>query len=340
MTSPRNRKAKSTNTVPNKLLSALEFVSVAQFNEGQPYQTHCLMTGNRILASDGIVTAGIAIDDDLVACPHTMQLAAALGRCSEGYSITQLDNARLQIKSGSFKAFVPCIDPTSAFQNQPDPPIAVIDDRLKYGLATVAECCDEKSDKIHLNSVCINAVTVIGTNGIIMLEYWHGIDMPIGLTIPAVTCKVLNKVSKPFAKFGFSKNSVTFYYQDESWIKSQVYSGAYPIESIHRIFKTESKQELLPEGFYDALHKIEPFVSESDAIYFDVDMLRTHQHDDEGATVELSGIANVKKAAYNIKFLKAMKPHVKTVDFYCESKGSMAYFYGDNIRGVFMGITL
>ncbi len=61
----------------------------------------------------------------------------ALSKCGDSFSITQLDNDRLSIKANKFKAIVPCIEYSIMNEAQPDPPLAVIDDRFKAAIEAV-----------------------------------------------------------------------------------------------------------------------------------------------------------------------------------------------------------
>ena len=78
----RARKAKNESSLAVSLLiESLKFISVAQRKEGTPYQVHCAFYANRIAATDGIISAGCASNEDLTLCPNTLKLLAALSKC-------------------------------------------------------------------------------------------------------------------------------------------------------------------------------------------------------------------------------------------------------------------
>src|SRR6266576_4333701 len=101
-------KAKSKKE-PSKLLQAMQFLSVCRSDEADnDSQMYCNMQANTAIAFDGIIAAGIKIEEEFNACPHTQQMVLALSRCGDKTVITQLSPDRLQIRSEGFEAYVPC----------------------------------------------------------------------------------------------------------------------------------------------------------------------------------------------------------------------------------------
>src|SRR5258708_8197669 len=109
----------------SSLLTALEFCSVVSEKLGASYETHIGLKDNWAIAFNGIVAAGAPIVEDIQCHPHNLMLIEALSKCDENFSLTQLDN-KLSIKSGKFKAFVPCLDPALMQSASPGPMIVGI----------------------------------------------------------------------------------------------------------------------------------------------------------------------------------------------------------------------
>src|SRR6266496_2474012 len=104
---PRSKPASNKSS----LLQALEFVSCVSEKLGAPYETHVGLRGNWAIAFNGIVAAGSPIVEDIECHPHNLMLIDALSKCDENFTLTQLDNGRLSVKSKKFKAVVPYLDP-------------------------------------------------------------------------------------------------------------------------------------------------------------------------------------------------------------------------------------
>ena len=62
---------KQTKTIPS-IVKALDFIALAQKDKGAPYQTTVRLGQNQAVATDGVLSAGHSIDEDIVACPHTL----------------------------------------------------------------------------------------------------------------------------------------------------------------------------------------------------------------------------------------------------------------------------
>lgn len=331
---PRGKRAKASTDKPSvssALIAALKFVSVAQRDTGQPFQTHSVLTNNTVVAFDGTVAAGHRIEEDLHACPHTLRLIDALAKCGESLSITQLDGERLSIKSDRFKAFVPCVASNIIDVPLPDPPCAVIDDRLKRGFEVVSVLASDNAQHVVTASILLRAGSMLATNRQVMLEYWHGIDLPPGIVLPKAGVTAVMKAAKPLAKFGFSDRSATFYFEDGSWIRSQLYSEAWP--NVDNVLNQRSNPWPLPELFYKGLDAIMSF-SENGIVYFTPNVLRSHPSDGIGASYEITGLPG--GVAYNAKHLKIVEPYVKTIDFV--GADGISYFFGENVRGAITGV--
>lgn len=328
----RARKPKDQGNGAASLIGALKFISLAQHKEGTPSQTHCVIHNGCVMAFNGIFAAGHLVDDDLTACPNTLKLLDSLTKCGANLSITQLDSGRLSIKSDRFKALVPCVPFGQLPAIGPDAACAAIDDRLKVGFGLVAPLLGETAQRAAFAGALLQAGTIVGTNGHILIEYWHGIDLPPGLIIPKATLQALIKTDKKLSKFGFSVNSATFYFEDESFIKTQLYSDQYP--AYEKVFPGNENPWDLPNGFYEGIGKVQS-LSENKTVYFDESgFIVKDANGNVSGSFEIEGL--VKGLAFNMEYLLIAEPVFKKVDF--ESERGKAVFFGENARGVLMGV--
>lgn len=331
---PKPRTIKSEPTKP-ALLSALEFVSVVSERLGSPNETHIGLRNKWAIAFNGIVAAGCPIPDDLYAHPHTLLFMEALCRCEESYSLTQLDNQRLSIKSGKFKATVPCLDPLLMQDAQPDPYIAPITNAFKDAVEAVGVLASENAQHVLTASVLMNGASVISTNRVMLLEYWHGLDLPSNVPLPKEFVKALVKQKKNLTGFGFSNCSATFWYEDGSWLRTQLYADKWP--DVNSILNREANLWTIDANFFKALESVAPF-SEDGNVYSDLNLLMSHQDKELGASYECNGIP--KGFVYPIKQLQIMKPYVQKIDYMASGVADSSYclvFMGERMRGVISG---
>jgi hypothetical protein len=177
---------------------------------------------------------------------------------------------------------------------------------------------------------------MVATDTAVMLEFWHGISLPT-LILPKALVTVILNTDKKLKQFGYSENSCTFYYEDDSWIKTQTYAEPWP--NVDVILNKPSKPEPLPVGFYDALRNIKPFSEGKDlqkTVYFVDGALQSHRDKCDGAVCEVPGVRH--GPAFNIKRLERIEHCVELVDFY---SSSAAFFFSKcgKIRGCLMGVS-
>ena len=324
-----------TEVAKSSLLTALEFCSCVTEKLGASYETHIGLRGNWAIAFNGIVAAGSPITEDLTCHPHNLLLIEALSKCDDNFSLTQLDNDRLSVKSGKFKAVIPCLDPNLMQSAIPDPMIVGISNKFKEAVEAVGVLASENAQHVLTASVLMNGQSVISTNRVMLLEYWHGLDLPPNIPLPKQFVAALVKQKKNLIGFGFSRSSATFYFDDNCWLRTQLYSDEWP--DVGNILNRQANLWPIDPNFFKAVEAIIPF-SEDGNIYSDTNLLMSHADHGVGATFECNGIP--KGFVYPAKQLMIMKPYVRKIDFMASGVHDSSYclvFYGDAIRGIISG---
>lgn len=324
------RKPKVTPAT-NELLESLKFLSLVTKAEGAVNETHIRLDNNQASAFNGVLSAGTKIKEDLSACPHNTTFLNALSKCGQNLSMTQLDMYRISIKSDKFKAIVPCIDPELIGHSIPDLPIADINDQFKLGLESVGILAtdDDKQGRIYCVSVLMAGQSLIGSNGVMIFEFWTGCDLPPGIALPNAVAKILTKTNKQLSRFGFSRSSVTFYFTDGSWLKSQLYSEPWP--DVAKVLNVQSNPRNIPADFFEGLAAVAPF-SPDGLCRMSPGKLHSHDTEAAGAVFECEGIPG--GVTYSAKQLALLRDRATAWDFV--DRGSMVFF-GPKIRGIIGG---
>lgn len=326
------RRKVNTSTAKS-LLNALNFISVAQTEKESPnaYENHCVLSDGYATAYNGIITAGCKIEEAFSICPHTYKLIHALEHCQKDISITELAG-RLSVKSGAFSAFVPCWEGDRPLVT-PDAPCGQISDALKVGFETIGYLAVENGKTVAQASILLRNGSMVATDRFLIMEYWHGLSMP-KIVLPKLFISAIVSIPKKLVQFGFSDNSVTFYFEDSSWVKTQLFEEEWP--DVDPILNIASKQEPLPADFYTALSTIASFSSGKKGeqkVYFMDGKMQTHRDEKEGASYEVEGLK--MGPAFGIERLKRIEKYIKTADFYSHST---MFFFGDNLRGCLTGV--
>jgi hypothetical protein len=307
------RPRKKAEQKSSSLLQALEFVGMACREKGPINETHMYMCGNWVAASNGVITIASKIEENLFACPQSKMIINALSKCGQTYEIvgnSQPANS-LAIKAGKFKAVIPCVDPVLLFIPSPDSPIADINDNFKIGLQILDPLVNDKAQGIIGASIFMNGKSLIASDRVMIIEHWHGIDLPKGLTLPQAVIEPIVKSNKKLSKFGFSQSSITFYFEDQSWIKTQLYVEKWP-DMVADLLNRPSRQQPFPKDFWEALAAIAPFATNG-VVWFGPGCLCSEAETGVGATFDIEGLP--KGPSFQARHLGLLKGLAATVDW-------------------------
>lgn len=329
MTVKRARAKKlSENEEAGKLIRALNFIKQAQHKEGTPYQTHCVIANNMVVGFDGKLTIGTPVETGLECCPHTFNLLKSLNGCSADMAITY-DSLVLTVKSGKFRSVVSCISPEITANNPADPLLVPIDDRLKEALAGAAIVADPcTAQRVITKSVLLRNNVIAATDGLSLIEFWHGCQGIPDLLIPKETAELVAQCDKKLIGIGGTSNSVTFHFEDGSFIKSNLYNGMFP--DYTHILTYEGHPLPPASDFFEAVSKVAEF-SETNYVFFIDGKVSSHRSYHVGTSFEVDCIPdNVKFNATYIKMLAKFMDKIEFVD-------NKLYFFSDNCRGCIAG---
>lgn len=335
----RGRKAAKTDEAANHgpvaILSALEFLEQAAKFEGPANQTHCMLRNNTATIFNGLIAIGALVDLPVNCNPHLLMLTGALRKCKTETLITYAAGAAtLQIKSGRFVAHVPCL-PDDLFGDVfPSPSIAPLNDSFKTSIEIVGRVAVESSPRLMCASVYVRTGSAVATDGVIMFEHWHGHSMP-DMTLPKTSVSAMLKVAKKLVGFGcvFDElnrpSSVTFWYEDQSWLRTQLYVEPWP--SIDRILETPANLWPIPAGLWDGLENISDFIGEAGQVWLRLKTVSSHRELELGATFEIEG-ALPELLVLNHEFLMMFQTVALQVDWVCTP--DLVKFQGENFRGI------
>lgn len=323
-------KAKAKRKVKAKspaagLLEALKFVSAGQKRNGDVIDTHVCIFNGMISAYNKGLSLGAPIAEQLSTCPHSYTLAAALRKCGESMTLTQLDNNSLQVTSGKLSVNVPCVSHETMAISIPDPQCGELDENVRQGFKELAWIVDENATKAYGAGIMLTDGKMIAVNGHVMLEYWHGVNLPEMKLIPKPAVTAVCKQASALTGFGFSPTTFTFYFENGSFVKTGLLSTPYP--NTETLFKHDDNPIEVTSEFIEAVEAVKDF-TDTTLIYFIDGQVRSHYSGKIGAIYDCDCILD--NLAYNAEDLNvALKLAHK---FYFPAKGN-AVFYGERIRG-------
>lgn len=338
----RGRPAKATQA--SQLLEALAFVEVGT-NDFQPWHSHVRLSGNMAISFNGQVAAGHPIAEELTLCPQLDKLKMSLQRCGKSLVISETPGCQLSVKGDKLRALVPCMQATELPPIEPDAPVVQFGEQTGDVFKAAFKVCNslasEAGERVIEASLLLEASTCTGTNGYVMLQYWHGIDLPPHMVLPKLFTAAVAKQAKPITGFGFSwgydgyVNSVTFWFEGGAWIKTQCYQDRW--QDIDPIINVPSYPIETPAGLFEGIEAVHSF-NETKWVYFADEKVMSHDTDLIGAQYDVKGLQGGK--CFNGDFMAKIAPYAKTIDL--TTYPDKCYFFGGEpsnpIRGCVMGI--
>lgn len=323
-------KGSTTKKKSAGLVAALDFIACAVTeNSPEAWRGSIRFRDGYALAFNGIISAGCKVDEEFSACPQFGFLRRALEKATDTVSFTQIDASKIAITSGKFKALIPCLAPDAIQEITFDPNIAPADDRLRTGFEHIGPVVKESGQTVVEASLLLRGGSMVACDRILLLEYWHGIDLPPGLVIPKAFINAVVAAKKKIIGFGYSpEKSMTLHFEDGSWIKTQLFSVGWPdIDFLAR--GDINRCAPMPEGLFDAIAAVLPF-SEGGNVFFNGDTISSHDTRGVGASYDFSCPGGF---AYKGQRLLMMKGRASSIEFNEEHK--MAFFFSNDppIRG-------
>lgn len=302
------------------LIRALKFMELSG-------SEHCFIGSNQITAYSESIAVGHPIEEDLNAIAHIKYLKNALLKSPTQTKITQLELSKLQVDTGEFTVYVNA--GAEYAHTSPDAFVMQLPASLGQAMVALLPLVGTSGDNPALGSILLRSGSMFATNRRVLAEYWHGIDLPV-LNIPKELVKVVAKSKKNLSGFGFSENSITFYFTDGSWAMGRLVKGSWfePTE----FFNPNAKLVDIPKDFAQGISAIKPFV-DAGKIYFPGNAVCSHK-EYNGAKFNLAN--PTPEAIFALKDFEWILANFSWFD--CNTDSGRWYFFGENIRCVLASI--
>lgn len=292
---------------------------------------HFAIKDGRVRGFNGMLALSSPIAIDIDCKPHAEQLVRAVSNCEDVIQLSLTKAGRLSIKSGVFKAFVECVEGDHAFV-EPEGDVINFDGSVFLaGLQAVAPFIGSDASRRWANGILVRGQSMFATNNVMLVEYWLPNVFPGVINLPRAAVKEMLRIGEAPTHAQISDTSVTFFYTENRWLRTQLYETSWP--DLSPIINRVSNQQPIDPLIFEALDAIKSFVDKPGVIYMFPGEMRTHANDQEGAGFAVPSIQ--LEAKYHIDMLYLLKG-VKTIDW-SNYPGPCA-FQGDSLRGVVIGM--
>jgi hypothetical protein len=295
------------------MLSALKFCagSVAK-KEIVAALTHFAIEGGRVRGFNGTLALSSPIDFNISCKPKAETLIKAIANCEDTIQLALTPAGRLSIKSGVFKAFVDC------FNNEETPHVEPEGDRVDFdgeaffqGIKAVSPFIGADASRLWAQGILFKDKSLFATNNIILVQYWIGVAFPHVVNIPKPAIKEMLRINEPPIYCQIAENSITFHYEGERWLRTQLYNIEWP--NLSKILDAPSKQSAFDNDVFKALDVIKPFIDKMGSVYFKEGNVSTHEQADDGASYAVPSMVN--EGRFNHTMLSLLEGSVETIDW-------------------------
>lgn len=314
------------------MLDSLRFVQGAVAKKDFVAElTHFHISNGTVRGYNGMMGLCCPIELDLDVCPKAVPFVKAIQTCKDTIAIHMTPGGRLSVKSGSFKAFVDCI--TESFPEvQPEGQEVEVKGGILDVLKTLNPFIAEDASRPWARGILLRGQSAFATNNVCVIEHWLGVPFPVEINIPKAAVVELIRIGQEPTKLQFAENSVTFHFPGNRWLRTQTFPTDWP--DLGRILDAQGDAKPLPEGLFEAVHDLVPFVNELGQLFFNGNTVTTGKAEGEGASAEIVGLE--ASGCYNEKQFRLLEGVANLLDLNSYPKPSL--FYGDRIRGAIVGM--
>lgn len=317
-----------------ELLEALKFTKGAiSSKDFIPALTHFRIADKTIKSFNGNLSLSCPIQLDIEASPKAIPFIKAIQACKETTAIHMTAAGRLGIKSGKFTSFIECM-PTAFPDVYPEGERIDLNGDLLPALKLLKPFIAEDASRPWARGILFKAESAFATNNICLIEHWLGYTFPAEINIPQGAVKELLRIGEEPEYMQIGEGSVTFHFSENKWLRSNLLDLQWP--DISRLLSQESNPVPINNEFFEAVEELSPFVDDLGRIFITPDQITTSLVEGIGADMQVSITA--EEGCYHNKQLLLLRTIADSFDFM--KYPSACPFYGDNIRGVIIGMRI
>lgn len=315
------------------MLAELKFVQGAVAKKDYlPALTHFCIENGTVRGYNGTLALCSPIPFDIACKPKAIPLVQAIRNCTDTISLALTGAGRLSIKSGSFKAFIECVEGPTNHVEPEGQRIEIDGQALLQACKALNEFMGDDASRPWSNGIMLKGKSAFATNNVIVVEYWTGVDAPIVVNIPRPAVREILRIDEAPLYAQADEKSFSLHYSNGRWIRTALLNTDWP--DLSRILDQPSSQKPVPAGLFEGLEFIKPFTDKMGRITFIEGAVVTNTVDGEGARFELDGLKD--EGSYNVEMLASLAGVATSIDFSAYPKPVL--FMGERLRGAIIGM--
>lgn len=318
------------------MLNDLKFVAGAIARKDfVPALQYFKIEDGRIYAYNGSMAISTPTDLDVKLMPKAIPLVKAIEKIPDDTAVTLnlTDAGRLSVKAGRFRCYIECHADEQAFPNlSPQGEYIALPGGILPVLRVMSPFMGIDASRPWALGILFDGQSAFATNNIVLIQHWLPHAMPGRFTIPSDAIKELLRVGREPVGMTLGKASVTFHYENSSWIRTQLSDGEWP--DLTRVLDRPHQATAFPDGFFDAVDRLKAFTDKSNHLHIRGGTLATSAHEGDGAAVDLDDFGGQGKFFLTeVAKLSGVASKIDWTHF-----PDPCLFFGDKLRGAMIGM--
>lgn len=194
-----------------------------------PTLAHFYIYNGRLQSGNGRYAVDCPCDLP-AACVHADKLHAAFQAC-RGEPTATLGPTGYTVRSGKTRARLPVLDPATYPVVAPDAETEHTAPGIAAMLKRIAPFVAEDASRPWATSVCLKGGFAYATNNVVLCRVPFTAGFAESINIPLATVEAIISLGEPVG-MGVSELSATFYFEDGTWVKTQLIGGDWPTGSV------------------------------------------------------------------------------------------------------------
>lgn len=294
------------------MLKALRRVAAAVSSRDLiPCLTHFHVYGQRVQAGNGNVVLDGPFPSTLDMTVPAARFLAAIAACKGVVEVTQ-SATRVSIKSGKFRAWVPTFAQNEYPRIAPSGGECLPCPPLRRVLRTVYDFIGNDASRPWGCAVLLHDDYAWATMNTALVR--APLSWPKGhvVELPRFVVDELLTIEEEPCTFSHDAGSVTFYYADGTWLRSQLYSAEWPDVTKFGVM-LGGECEVAPPGLLEAVENLLPFVK--DAKFPVLKLSAKGLSTQEGDHFAEQSDWELPEVAHDARILQLVLPHATHVNF-------------------------
>lgn len=320
------------------MLDALRFVASAVARKDFiPELTHFKIRDGRVTGFNGQIALSSPIDVDLNVQPQAVNLINAIRVCEGPISLAVTASGKLTVRTDKFKSHINCLPEDSSHFVYPEGETIEIGESFLDGIKAVAPIMGVDASRPWAMGIKLAANSMVATNNVMLVEYWHGSELPVDVVIPAAAVNELLRINEAPQRVQLTENSISFWFEGDRWMRTQLLlGGSWPMDRLNELLGGDAgNQTAIPENFAEQVETLKQFLGERGTVYLTPEGAATSKDDGEGTSVAIAlpGIEGMQ--AYHHRQMTLLTEVADTIDWTNYPRPCM--FRRGRLRGAIIG---